>query len=97
MTKAIEAQTTPRKPDGVLTTQKGNLTLITEIFFDHNSKETFQDKLIRAVLADKGRIIITLYQAHEIDKDRQASGQQIHHCRRFAIDFVPVSYTHLPV
>lgn len=53
MTKAIEAQTTPRKPDGVLTTQKGNLTLITEIFFDHNSKETFQDKLIRAVLADK--------------------------------------------
>ena len=34
------------------------------------------------------RIIVALYQAHEIDKDRQASGQQIHHCRRFAIDFV---------
>ncbi len=53
MTKAIEAQTTPRKPDGILTTHTASLTVITEIFFDHDSKETFQDKLIKAVLADK--------------------------------------------
>ncbi len=53
MTKAFEAQATPRKPDGILTTHTASLTIITEIFFDHDSKETFQDKLIKAVLADK--------------------------------------------
>ena len=35
MTKAIEAQTAPRKPDGVLTTHTDSLTVITEIFFNH--------------------------------------------------------------
>ena len=53
MTKPFETQATPRKPDGILTTQTGNLTVITEIFFNHDCKETFQDKLIKAVLADK--------------------------------------------
>ena len=41
MTKTHETPDTPRKPDGVLTTQKGNLTLITEVFFNHDSKATF--------------------------------------------------------
>lgn len=53
MTKATEGQTTPRKPDGVLTTQKGNLTLITEIFFNHDSKATFQDKLMKVIAAEE--------------------------------------------
>lgn len=53
MTKPMEAQTTPRKPDGVLTTHTASQTIITEIFFDHGSRDTFQDKLIKAVLADK--------------------------------------------
>ena len=52
MTKAVEAQTASRKPDGVLTTHTDNLTVITEVFFNHDSKETFQDKLIKAVLAE---------------------------------------------
>ena len=53
MTEPFETQTTPRKPDGVLTTHTDSLTIITEIFFNHDCKETFQDKLIKAVLADK--------------------------------------------
>ena len=53
MTKTAKTPDTPRKPDGILTTQKGTLTLITEIFFNHDSKETFQDRLIKAVLADR--------------------------------------------
>ena len=52
MIKAVEAQTASRKPGGVLTTHTDNLTIITEVFFNHDSKETFQDKLIKAVLAE---------------------------------------------
>lgn len=55
MTKAIEGQTTPRKPDGVLTTHTDRLTIITEVFFNHDSKETFQDRLIKAVLTDSSK------------------------------------------
>jgi len=53
MTKTVETPDMPRKPDGVLTTQKGNLTLITEIFFNHDSKATFQDKLLKVIAAEK--------------------------------------------
>jgi len=53
MTKTVETPDTPRKPDGVLTTQKGNLTLITEIFFNPDSKATFQDKLLKVIAAEE--------------------------------------------
>ena len=43
---------TPRKPDGTITTQINNQTLIIEVFFNHDSKETFQDKLLSAILVD---------------------------------------------
>ncbi|MCL2153993.1 MAG: transposon-encoded TnpW family protein [Oscillospiraceae bacterium] len=55
MTKPTETSTkptAPRKPDGTLTTQINNQTYIIEVFFDHDSKETFQDKLLRVILAD---------------------------------------------
>ena len=52
MTKAVEARTASRKPDGVLTTHTDNLTIINEVFFNHDIKETFQDKLIKTVLAE---------------------------------------------
>jgi hypothetical protein len=32
--------------------QINNQTLIIEVFFNHDSKETFQDKLLRVILAD---------------------------------------------
>jgi hypothetical protein len=50
MIKTTEA---PRKPDGTITTQINNQTFIVEVFFNHNSKETFQDKLMRVILAEK--------------------------------------------
>ena len=53
MTKTAKMPDAPRKPDGVLTTQKGNLTLITEIFFNHDSKATFQDKLMKEIAAEE--------------------------------------------
>ena len=42
-TQTTEEQNAARKPDGVLTTKIGKQTFVTEVFFDHNSKDTFQD------------------------------------------------------
>lgn len=53
MTKTCDTQTAHSKPDGILTTQTGNQTIITEIYFNPDSRETFQDKLIKAVSADR--------------------------------------------
>ena len=52
MTNTTETPTAPRKPDGTITTQINDQTFIIEVFFNHDSKETFQDKLLRAILAD---------------------------------------------
>jgi hypothetical protein len=52
MINTTETPTAPKKPDGVITTQIDNHTLIIEVFFNHDSKETFQDKLLRAIFAD---------------------------------------------
>jgi hypothetical protein len=41
-----------QKPDGIMTTQINNQTFVTEVFFDHESIETFQDKLLRVILAE---------------------------------------------
>lgn len=46
-------QTAPRKPDGVLTRKFGEKTFIAEIFFNHSSKDTFQDKLLKAIRSEK--------------------------------------------
>jgi len=53
MTKPTETPTTPRKPDGVITTQIKGQTFIIQVFFKHDSKETFQDKLLKVILAEK--------------------------------------------
>ena len=50
MTK-ITKTPTPKKSDGIITTQINNQIFIMEMFFDHDSKETFQDKLLRVILA----------------------------------------------
>jgi hypothetical protein len=52
MTKPTETPTAPRTPDGTITTQINNQTFVIEVFFNHDSKETFQDKLLRVILAD---------------------------------------------
>lgn len=48
-----EEQTAHRKPDGVLTRKIGKQTFVTEVFFDHDSKDTFQDKLIKAIRSEQ--------------------------------------------
>ena len=53
MIKATETPTTPQKPDGIMKTQINNQTLIIKLFFNHNSTETFQDKLLRVILTEK--------------------------------------------
>ena len=62
MTEKTEAQTDEikteeknagRKPDGVLTKKFGAKTCIAEIFFNHSSRDTFQDKLLKAIRSEK--------------------------------------------
>lgn len=44
-----EERNIPSKPDGILTKKINGKTFVTEIYFDKNSKETFQDKLLKVV------------------------------------------------
>ena len=54
MTEKQEAQTKeeraiPRKPDGILTKKIRGKTFVSEIYFDKESKDTFQDRLLKIV------------------------------------------------
>ena len=53
MTNITQAPTENRKPDGTLTKQTENQTLIMQVFFNHESTETFQDKLLKVILAEE--------------------------------------------
>ena len=44
-----EEQQPQKKPDGILTKKINGETFVTEICFDKNSKDTFQDKLLKVV------------------------------------------------
>ena len=48
-----EEQDLPRKPDGILTKKINGKTFVTEIYFDKNSKDTFQDKLLKVVRVER--------------------------------------------
>jgi len=52
MIETTQAPIATRTPDGTLTTHINNQTFIIEVFFDHDSKETFQDKLLRIILTE---------------------------------------------
>jgi hypothetical protein len=53
MTRTVKTPTEEKKPDGTLTTQTENQTFIMQVFFNHDSKETFQDKLLKVIHAEK--------------------------------------------
>ena len=58
MTEKQEAQTKeeraiPRKPDGILIKKISGKTFVSEIYFDKESKDTFQDKLLKIVQAER--------------------------------------------
>ena len=48
-----EEQEESQKPDGVLTKNINGKTFVTEIYFDRNSKDTFQDKLLKVVKSER--------------------------------------------
>ena len=47
--KDTEEQPQHRKSDGILTKKIKDKTFVMEIYFDKNSKETFQDKLFKVI------------------------------------------------
>ena len=56
--QSIETQTNkeraiPRKPDGILTKKINGKTFVSEIYFDKESKDTFQDRLLKIVQAER--------------------------------------------
>ena len=51
--KPTEEQPQNRKPDGILTKKIKGKTFVTEIYFDKNSKETFQDKLLKILQSEQ--------------------------------------------
>lgn len=53
MTEKNKTTTPPRKPDGIITTQRNGQTIVAELFFNHNGTETFRDKLLKMILADR--------------------------------------------
>jgi len=52
-TEKQETPETTQKPDGVFMMEKDGQTIVAELFFNHNSRETFRDRLIRRILTDK--------------------------------------------
>jgi hypothetical protein len=52
-TAVPQEPTAQKKPDGTLAARVDNHTFVFEVFFNHNSKETFQDKLLRVILAEE--------------------------------------------
>jgi len=53
MMNTANAPTGQKKPDGTLTTHTENQTFIMQVFFNHDSKETFQDKLLKIILTEE--------------------------------------------
>jgi len=48
-----EPMTETQNADGTIMIQKDDQTIVVELFFDHDSKETFQDKLLKVMAADR--------------------------------------------
>ncbi|MEY6436144.1 transposon-encoded TnpW family protein [Corynebacterium pseudotuberculosis] len=48
-----EERNIPPKPDGIITKKINGKTFVTEIYFDKNSKDTFQDKLLKVVQSER--------------------------------------------
>jgi len=44
------------KPDGTFVQELGKQTFIVDIFFNHNTKETFEDKFLRVILAEERKL-----------------------------------------
>jgi len=48
----IKEHTIPQKPNNIMVKKIRGKTFVTEIYFDPNSKDTFQDKLLKVVKSE---------------------------------------------
>jgi len=53
MAEKTKPQTTSNLQDGRLVINNDNQTMTMQIYFNHSSKQTFEDKLISVVLAEE--------------------------------------------
>jgi hypothetical protein len=49
---------TTSKPDGTFVQRLDKQTFIVDIFFNHNTAETFEDKFLRVILAEERKLQI---------------------------------------
>lgn len=52
-TQTNEERATPQKPNGIMIKKINGKTFVTEIYFNKNSKDTFQDKLFKIVQSER--------------------------------------------
>lgn len=50
--QTVKEQTIPQKPNNIMIKKIRGKTFITEIYFDPNSKDTFQEKLLKVVQSE---------------------------------------------
>lgn len=51
--QTIKEQTIPQKHNNIMIKKIRGKTFVTEIYFDPNSKDTFQDKLLKVVKSEQ--------------------------------------------
>ena len=51
--QTVKEQTIPQKPNNIMIKKIREKTFVTEIYFDPNSKDTFQDKLLKVVKSER--------------------------------------------
>jgi hypothetical protein len=49
----VKEQTIPQKPNNIMIKNVRGKIFVTEIYFDPNSKDTFQDKLLKVVKSER--------------------------------------------
>ena len=49
----VKEQTIPQKPNNIMIKNVRGKIFVTEIYFDPNSKDTFQDKLLKVVKSEQ--------------------------------------------
>jgi len=51
--QTVKEQTISQKPNNIMIKKIRGKTFVTEIYFDPNSKDTFQDKLLKVVKSER--------------------------------------------
>ena len=51
--QTVKEQAIPQKPNNIMIKKIRRKTFVTEIYFDPNSKDTFQDKLLKVVKSER--------------------------------------------